>query len=665
MQLSSKQGYTEDFPSNVVQRNFTGDLVAKGRADPGSQVLQAKQEETHRPGLLAKPVAGPGPRMGYFREENGPFPGQRQNSSQDNSPHQHPLRPGEHRFGGLPAGSPAQLSLGPPRELVPMPGHNMQQGTMPGARFQNERFGYQHSHARNDSATRLASGSVLEQARELASLRQIDPMSRPYSMIPPASATPPPAANSMLHRLDQAQGQAAPEPPKAAPAKRSNIMSILNDDPPEPSTIKRPSSESQARSGILSPQTAPQPGTMFDPSRNALRLDGSPADIDRKRTPLGFNPHPLREQQSGYGPTHPSSQHETWLDKFDPRPQSGMGDHRSLHSSPRTAQYSVVPPGSSNLRMEPTRPSDHQATDHRRAFLGQLSHPGLNASPPPSQSQLFRSLSTSSQQHSRVNSSVYQSQPQSQSQSHQQGQPSGVPSTHPQSTNSTPVSSLHQGRSSIDFGQHHRQSIQQHMLLQRSDPPAHFRDQERERDQLQMKMEMEHQDALRARELDAMRAREHESMLARERHERENLRNAEREPLGYRRSLVGPYGPAPPRENDGPGGIHAHHHVGQHQSSHHGQPPLQQRPMGYPPESVQRSFTPQPSHQGQQQPGQYNPTHVTGPPPPRGSPYHHHHQIQNGPKPLQQGPPPPPTGAPNNHPAYLGHFRTMSQDERR
>lgn len=646
--LSSKQDYTEDFPANVVQRNYTGDLVAKAR--PELAMHQPKQEEPRRE-LLSKPATGLGPRLGFFRDEPSlPFGGHRQNTSRDNSPHQHPLRPGDPRFGEiaqrLPAGSPRQLNLGPPRDIAPA--HASGQNVLSGSSLHSSQYGMsllQQTHARNGSAAGHGQ-SALEPAQNLASLRQGDPLQR-YPLQNPLAPPAHHPASSQYRKEVLPHSSAPAEAPKPAPAKRSTIMNLLNDDPPDPAPPKHSSSDSQNRSSMMSPQTVPHPGSRYDPGRNPLRLDGSPIDIDRKRTPLGFSPHPLREQQQpGYGPSQPSGQHnETWLDKFDPRPQSGPGDHRSLHSSPRTSQYSVVPPGSSGLRMEAPRPGEQQMSEHRR-LMGQLSHPGSVASPPPTQGPSYRSLSASSQNpHTRVGSGAFSSTSLNAAQPHHISQSSNLPSSHPQSNSSTPVSSLHHGRSSIDFGQHGRQTIQQHIHLQRGDSQSSYREQEKE------------SDIAYAREQEAFRAaREHEAIVAeRERHERENFRMAERDPYSFRRPLGATgFGPPPPREGVG----HTDQHATQHQ---HSQPPLQQRPLGYPQDPLQRTYTP--SQQQQHQPaGQFNAPQSAGQPPPRpGSQYHHH--AQSGPKMLGQGPSPPP--GQSNHPAYMSHYRSMSQDERR
>ncbi|ETN46118.1 uncharacterized protein HMPREF1541_00302 [Cyphellophora europaea CBS 101466] len=255
--MAVKTSYTEDFPSNAVQRNLTGDLVTKTR--PNRELLQdpvlaqSKPEELQRPVSLShKPHNGP--RSGFFKEENPPFGLQHQTLSRDNSPHQHPLRPGEHRYGDLghviSAGSPRQLNLGPPRDIGGLQSHAQTQVSLLNSSIHNERFGLaQQQHSRSGSLGGRAP-SAMEQARDLASLRHLDPMSRPYSMIPPQIATPPPASSVPLRRTESGPDPTpAPptEPLKPAPAKKSNIASLLNDDPPEQKPNKRSSLDSQKR----------------------------------------------------------------------------------------------------------------------------------------------------------------------------------------------------------------------------------------------------------------------------------------------------------------------------------------------------------------------------------------------------------------------------------
>jgi hypothetical protein len=663
--LATKQGYTDDFPSNVVSRNFSGDLVAKAKAE--APLHQPKQEDIRRPELLSKPAAGLGPRMGFFREDGPLFGGPRQISSRDNSPHQHPLRPGENRFGDighrLPAGSPRQLNLGPPRDIAPMSSLAAAQNPISNTGLNSNLYGPQAgiAQARNGSAA-SQNQAAFEQSKNLPSSRQGDQLSR-YSLAPQHQiAAHPTAASSNRPMAFGSSGTPAAETAKPPVAKRSDIMSLLNDDPPEPPPVSRPSSASQSRASILSPQILPHTGSGYDPSRGALRLDGSSVDIDRKRTPLGLAPHPLREQQQqGYGSSQGSSQHEAWLNNLDPRTQGALGEQRSLHQSPRITPYSVVPPmsGSSNLRMESSRPAEQQSSDHRRAFLGQLSHPGSISSPPPSQTPAYRSLSASGQHpHSRVGSGVFTTSQPNAGQAHQAGHSSNLPPSHPHSAASTPVSSMHHGRSSIDYGQ--RPPVQQQMHMQRGDPAATHREQDRERELLR---EREREFELMQQQREA-RAREEEA-IARERLERDRFGLAEREPFGFRRPFGAGYGPPPPRDTDVNSNGHGTQHAGQQQSQPQpGQPPILQRPAGYPHDPLQRSYTPQPpAHQGQQQPppGPYGQAQPSGHSSRPGS-FHHHHASQTGLKPIQQGQQPPP--GQSTHPYGMSHFRSASQDER-
>jgi hypothetical protein len=656
--IPMKASYTDDFPSNAVQRSLTGDLVAKGRSgrdalqDP--LMVQPKLEDPRRPaGLAHKPLVGP--RSGFFRDESPAFSMSHQARSRDNSPHQHPLRPGDHRLGELghniPAGSPRQLNLGPPREPLGFGAHLPTSVPISATNVQNDRFGVHQPHSRNGSIGHVPP-TTLEPARDLAALRQVEPLqSSRYSMIPPPTATPPPMSSiASLRRTESGPGinSASPvEPPKpAAPAKRSNIASLLNDEPSEPKPVKRSSFDSQKRASMMSPQTMPHHGSPFEPSRNAFRLDGSPADLDRNiRTPLGsLGPTPLREQQQAAYPSQTPGPSDDWMQRYDPRPQSALAESRSLHQSPRPAHYSLLPPTSgSSLRMEAPRPVD-PAQDHRR-LLSSLSHPGSNPSPPPQQTMSsYRGLPGSSQPvHSRVSSVAFPHSQTSQAQQHPLQHPAAGGPGHPSSAGSTPVSSLHHHRPSQDHSsQLQRQTIQQHMatqhmahMQQQRDPPSMFREREHEQQALQRQREMEAQQQLRGPDRDR-------DMFG-----------------GFRRDLLG-YGGGPSREQENQPSHGHHHHAHQPSQSQPGP-----RGFGFQPEPVQRSFTPQPLQPQSLQPQHppYAPSHTPGPP----SQIHHHHHLQGGqPKPAQIGPPPPPGVHATNHGTYghgQGHFR-LGDDRR-
>lgn len=663
MGMLPKTTYTDDFPPNAVQRNLTGDIVAKAR--PGRDLIQEplmvhpKPEELRHPGILShKPLVGP--RSGFFTDDGPAYGVSHQGRSRDNSPHQHPLRPGEHRLvelgQAIPTGSPRQLNLGPPRDPISLTAHLPTSIPLAMSSMHNDRFGLSQQlsqqHSRNGSIGNTASAS-LEPARDLTSLRQVDPMPGRYSMIPPQTATPPPTSSAPLRRTESGPGfSSAPptDPPRAAPAKRSNINSLLNDEPSEPKAVKRSSFDSQKRSAMMSPQTMPHHGSPFEASRNSFRLDGSPAELDRNiRTPLsGLGPHPLREQQqAGYPSGQSATPSDDWLGRYDPRPQSGIGEARSLHPSPRTAQYSVVPPptGGSNLRMEASRPGEAPATDHRRSLLSSSSHPGLNPSPPPQQQMApYRSLPGSAQPiHSRIGSIGYPHPHTSQAQPPQL-QHAVAGANHPQSTSSTPVPSLHHHRPSLDYGSQQRQTIQQHMahLQQQRDPPG-FRDRDHEQAVERQRQQEVQQQQMRAPDRD-------------------------RDLYGYRRDLL-TYSGGLAREQEAqpPHSIHqqaqAQLHHPAHQPQHHGPSGLgQARTYGYGQDHPQRSHTPaqqRPQHTSYQ-------TSLTPAPPPQ---IQHHHHGQGGQQdPHLHGPPPPPGVHATNHGTYghgHSHFRAMSQDERR
>ena len=671
--LKTKTGYTEDFPSNAVQRGNSGvDLIAKHA--PARDILreaqpvapgQAKIEELQRPQMFGqKPAAGPRP--GFFKEEPVGY-GLPHHSLRDQSPHQHPLRPGESRIGDL---SLPQSLLGHPREHLGGPHGGMQPpSSQPSS---TDRFGIpvqQSQHGRSGSLGMIGHHPNLQEQRDPTSFRRLEsnPRQSPYSLAPSQPPISMPAQSSILSRSETSStGQVTTEPPKPAPAKRSNLMNLLNDDPPD-QPQKRTSLESQNRPSLLSPQ--PVPVTSQSLSFEAARAQARQEDIlglhQNMRGPLGQPPSSrlgnlsLRDPQPGFQPDQNS---ERWLDRFDPRPQSGPTEQRGLHSSPRPGAYSVVPPSNSSqgARMEAQRSMESAHPDHRR-MLTQMNHPGSNPSPPPQQAPQsippYRSLSGSSH-HGRFNSTGFpQNQPFSQQSPHMHPvqQPPGPPS-HPTSAGSTPVSSLHhRGQPSIDYGPQ-RLTIQQHLAQQQQ---AHHR-------------EREHDEAIR-RQIDHQREMEAQQ-------QRMRMPERERDHLGRHRDILG-LGSMRNQEPQSQNPT-SHHHQPQHHSHNHQQHQQHQQIMAGIPgarhlgfgapqqqhEPVTRTYTPPgmpfggaSSMLGHAQHGQHQHGH------------HPHQQHQQGPGPgqhpgqgqqQQQGGPG--QGSQQHgfgHGHSHGHFRALSQGQ--
>ena len=575
----AKTGYTDDFPANVVQRSVTGDLVAKPRQtrdplfkeNPSIIPSPSKQEEVTKPSMFSQ-RPGSGPASGFFKEEHPYFA---RSSPQlqplkQQSPSLQPHRSGEIRGNELrqqmQLGSPQVSGLQHSREGPSLGSYQASQIPTSHGHGREDRFttlgSHQALHSRHSSLT-AGSHNLLDQSKDIGSLRRQDAMGRPLSYAPITSQSP---LSTPIHshaiqfsRQDNTSPSqpASAEAIKPAPPKRSNLMSILNNDPPEPAPEKRTSHDSQKRSTFLSPRSGPidSPARAFDSRMGLQQTEHSLFNLNRNtRTPIGHSisgpngPQILRETQHSIDLSAQNT--DRWMDRFDPR-HSGRAVESALHQSPR--HYSVVPPPSNpsnvlsslqGMRNE-QRPLDPAHSDHRRSLLGPMNHPGNNPSPPPQQGpqaiQPYRSLSNSSQ-HGRVGSLGFQQQQasgQQQSQlMHQVQQPAGPPS-HPQSTSSTPVSALHhQSRPSIDYPSHSSQrlTIQQHIAAQQHQPPPD------------------------------PRSREHETALLRPReHDVERRRVEERELDPRRRELMGLGHPRPEPQ-------HSHHQQQQPQHQQQQQP---------------------------------------------------------------------------------------------
>ncbi|OQV02877.1 Myb-like DNA-binding domain-containing protein [Cladophialophora immunda] len=536
-----KQSVIEDFPRNILERVASGDIAAQPRPvvretireAPLSVPLPLKTEElprlpNERASLFShKPLHGP--KAGVFQDDVG-FQPARQNLRaplQERSPQILSQRLPDMSRPELSQQTPMSATgpspLGPREPLIPTQQRPPAPPAAPVQAIQAHVEKYSQpsalhpSHSRNSSSA-APSHQPLETPHDMTALRRLDTQRSLYRTGPTGSPalTPVPITASQPPRSEISQPAPAPpaEPPKA-PAKRSNVFGLLNDDPEPPP--KRPSLEPSKRTSILSPQITPLPS-----GQNLLQQPRSqhhPEDSLLNRAARGpyipgsSNIHSVGGGQQSSG-DYPSSyaatpatgpSNEAWMDRFDPRPQGAPSDQRSHHHSPAPSPYSVIPPTSQqssipplhSLRVDTPRAPERPGIDHRRTLLGQINQIPHVPSPPPQQPTQpvpqLRSASTSSH-HSRAPSAGYSaSQPTSQSSSLGH---STVPQNHSHSASSTPVPSLHhRPQSSLDFPT--RLTIQQHMAQQNQ--------------QKQQEQQREHERQIqRHRELEAAQQRERE-----------------------------------------------------------------------------------------------------------------------------------------------------------
>jgi hypothetical protein len=238
--LAAKSTYTENFPPNAVQRGSTGvDLAPKDR--PQRDILvqatapaHAKTEETQQRSQILYQKLQSGPLPGIFKDE-GPSFGFQRHVSQDSSNH-HPIRPGGSRISDL---SQRTSLLGQPREKVSTPSQiSSTRGLLP-----MDKYGPHVAHAQHSRSGSLAvplAPLTLQDDRQLASFRRLDNYPQQQSSMSPHPQLPTsmPFSGGILSRSDSGSAGPAPEKSEPAPPKRSTLMNLLNDDPPEPQLPK-------------------------------------------------------------------------------------------------------------------------------------------------------------------------------------------------------------------------------------------------------------------------------------------------------------------------------------------------------------------------------------------------------------------------------------------
>ncbi|KGO54535.1 hypothetical protein PEX2_070680 [Penicillium expansum] len=188
------------------------------------------------------------------------------------------------------------------------------------------------THSRHPSLTQPP-GSPTQQLRPEADISSVhrDPFAqRPYYSLagqPMGLAQSPRPGLSPVKDVPRPSATPAPDATRQVPAKRSNIMSILNDEPEEPQPRKRFASEQApsapgATTGI-NPRPVYQAG---GPSRHEDSImsgmpqkpSGYAQQSQYQPSSRGYSEYP------GYGPPHGgsgTSANNDWMARFDPRAQ--------------------------------------------------------------------------------------------------------------------------------------------------------------------------------------------------------------------------------------------------------------------------------------------------------------------------------------------------------
>ncbi|KAJ5831729.1 hypothetical protein N7474_000040 [Penicillium riverlandense] len=300
----------------------------------------------------------PGPRLGYFTDD-------RRDSSILSAPRMDPLAHGPSSL------LPPQASMGPSQQAY------MSAQQPPSL--------IQPAHSRQPSLTqRPGSPSQLQrQELDLSSVHRDSFAQRPYYGLgqPGGLAPSPRPVLSPVKDVPRTSATPAPESARQVPAKRSNIMSILNDEPEEPQPRKRFASEHIA--------STPPSRSIYQPSAPV-----------QQHTPSsrGYSDYP------GYGATSagsgPSANND-WMARFDPRAQQGSQPPPPQQQSSRPATslgsqsfspYAPAPsqPSASlsNLPVPSPAPTPPPQTGSQRSsYPNVFSQPPSSQAPPPSGSR--------------------------------------------------------------------------------------------------------------------------------------------------------------------------------------------------------------------------------------------------------------------------------------
>lgn len=268
----------------------------------------------------------------------------------------------------------------------------------------------------------------------------------------------------------------APELNRQVPAKRSNIMSILNDEPEEPQPRKRFASE-QTPSAPPVPTSASR--TIYQ-SAGAMRPEETAIPSSQKSSGYSQS-NPYQNSSRGY-PEYPSygppgssgTANNDWMARFDPRaqstPQSQTQAAPSSQQGGRSAasgasqgpfsHYAQAPsqPSASSNNLAAPSPAPTPPPGSQRPYSAVFAQPTLGQGPAPagprdlpSQPSAYRTGSPPP----RANGTAYGSRPEpppTQSSSGIYGMSSRQSGTYSPATPSTPASA-----------QPHSQSYQQHV----------------------------------------------------------------------------------------------------------------------------------------------------------------------------------------------------------
>ncbi|KAJ6185281.1 hypothetical protein N7519_006582 [Penicillium mononematosum] len=256
------------------------------------------------------------------------------------------------------------------------------------------------THSRHASLTQPP-GSPIQQLRPELDISSVhrDPFAqRPYYSLagqPMGLAQSPRPGLSPVKDVPRPSATPAPDATRQVPAKRSNIMSILNDEPEEPQPRKRFASEQASSAPGVTPGINPRPAYQASgPSRHEDSImSGMPQKPSGYTQQSQYQP-PSRgySEYPGYSGSATSANND-WMARFDPRAQQTppQPPAQSLppqqQQSGRQGSYSsyAAPPSQSSLTNLPApspAPTPPPTNASQRSAYPNVFSQGSSAQPP-------------------------------------------------------------------------------------------------------------------------------------------------------------------------------------------------------------------------------------------------------------------------------------------
>ncbi|CAI7601066.1 unnamed protein product [Penicillium palitans] len=207
------------------------------------------------------------------------------------------------------------------------------------------------THSRHPSLTQPP-GSPTQQLRpelDIASVHRDPFAQRPYYSLagqPMGIAQSPRPGLSPVKDVPRPSATPAPDATRQVPAKRSNIMSILNDEPEEPQPRKRFAGEQTLSATGAAPGINPRPVYQASgpPRHEDTIMSGmpqKPSSYAQQTQQAQYQPSSRYSEYPGYGPPHGgsgTSANNDWMARFDPRAQQTPPQPQSQTLPPQQQQ---------------------------------------------------------------------------------------------------------------------------------------------------------------------------------------------------------------------------------------------------------------------------------------------------------------------------------------